>query len=190
MLQELTLSYLPDGLNVLMRKNSRYTASDRDPCRERLFNENAPLFAHTGEVRVSSNVFIASTMSDWENSAVRFKHIGDGLKALGVIKEDNPSVIISFEVSQLHSWTKAGEKMVIQIEDLDRVGVLKRFKRPRQRKVCELIEWRGTHTGDSLYTVYQRGKDGREMVIVSAKASPEAAIEGLLKTDPTFEEIQ
>jgi hypothetical protein len=147
------------------------------------------MLVHSAEVRVNVSIFISSVMSDWENSAVRFKHIGDGLKELGVIKDDKPSILVSFEVGQVKAWHKKDEKVLVEVEDLIRDRAIKRFKRPRERSYCELIQWHGSDTGKKLYTIYQQRSKGDEHLIVTAVPSPDDAIKKLLESDPTFQEI-
>lgn len=72
---------------------------------------------HKGKVRLTYIRKCVRKM-DWDNLAASFKHWGDALTALEIIKDDNPDVIVDFRPK----WEKAKgyktQATIIEIEDV------------------------------------------------------------------------
>lgn len=56
---------------------------------------------------------------DWDNHCASFKHIGDALVKAGIIKDDNPKIIIEFIPKQFKVKTREEERTLIIIEDYE-----------------------------------------------------------------------
>lgn len=70
---------------------------------------------HPGEVTVEY-IGYKSILMDWDNFVSSFKHIGDGLRDMGVIVDDKPSIITQFIPAQI-KCKRADQKVVIIIKD-------------------------------------------------------------------------
>jgi hypothetical protein len=78
------------------------------------FSENK-IRKHTGEVSVEYIGYKSSFM-DWDNFCASFKHVGDSLVKMKIIKDDSPKIITQFIPSQI-KCSRAEQKVIIIIKD-------------------------------------------------------------------------
>lgn len=57
-------------------------------------------------------------LMDWDNHCASFKHVGDSLVDCGIIKDDKPSVIVSFLPNQVKARKHSEQKCVCIIKEL------------------------------------------------------------------------
>ena len=72
---------------------------------------------HVGRVKITFVGYKAYLM-DWDNFAASFKHLGDALVQAGIIKDDNPKIIVEFCPVQI-KCKKIEQKVKIIIEDYE-----------------------------------------------------------------------
>jgi Holliday junction resolvase RusA-like endonuclease len=70
---------------------------------------------HEGPVIITYTGY-KTVLMDWDNFFASFKHIGDSLKSMGIIKDDKPSVIIYLHGQQFKCKRKE-QRVVITITD-------------------------------------------------------------------------
>lgn len=70
---------------------------------------------HVGEVTVEY-IGYKSLLMDWDNFCASFKHIGDSLVKMGIIKNDNPKIITQFLPSQI-KCSRQDQKVIVIIKD-------------------------------------------------------------------------
>lgn len=70
---------------------------------------------HKGKV-IIKYIGYKSILSDWDNFAASFKHLGDALVSNNIIKDDKPAVVHEFLPEQI-KCKRIEQKVVIIIED-------------------------------------------------------------------------
>lgn len=70
---------------------------------------------HKGKV-IIQYIGYKSILSDWDNFAASFKHLGDALVSNKIIKDDKPAIVVEFLPDQI-KCKRVDQKVIIIIED-------------------------------------------------------------------------
>ena len=101
----------PDGL---IREHYRPAKKRKD--RYLIYCLSQKKGSHKGIVTVKA-VRHSIKLMDWENLWSSFKHIMDAIVDAHIIKDDDPTIIINFSVSQVKISKRVDKKSVVIIED-------------------------------------------------------------------------
>lgn len=68
---------------------------------------------------VITYVRYSTHLMDWDNHCASFKHLGDALVKSGIIKDDNPAIVVEFIPKQIKVKTRKEQKTLIIIEEYE-----------------------------------------------------------------------
>lgn len=116
----ITLDFLTPGLNGsdgLIRGHFFAAKKRKDALYVIMRSWRNKGFVFSGKVKIEY-IRYSNRLMDWDNAAASFKHIGDAMVMAGIIKDDNPAVVVEF-IPRQFKVKKAEERTEIVITDLE-----------------------------------------------------------------------
>jgi Holliday junction resolvase RusA-like endonuclease len=104
-----------NGKNGLIREHFHQAKKTREKYKFIIMSQTRN--RHRGKVCVEYIGYKIRLM-DWDNFSASFKHIGDALVKSGVIKDDNPKIIVQFLPEQIKVSKRIEQKVIIKIKDI------------------------------------------------------------------------
>lgn len=105
-----------NGKDGLIREHYRTSKKKKEKYKALFLEQTSN--RHAGKVTIEY-IGYKSVLMDWDNFAASFKHLGDSLVSAGIIKDDNPSIIVEFMPTQIKS-KRINQRCVIKIKDYEK----------------------------------------------------------------------